>query len=246
MECGKANEEDIIYTLNRHRYESLNNKWKSHLKRMFPDIQPSDFLHAYNYKDPYAKPDIVIVAKSKRIYLSIKSGHNPSCHQESFVSFMDFLRKSKVPEKYLHIIYFFHFGRTNKLSNNGKSFSKQEIISNYGAYLFQLNKYLETRKDLIEKIVYRAVIRGIRSNVDEIDYFYYGNINNGFLLSRQDIFDFIMNDNTGQMYGAPRFGSLVYQPNGRNANKKDQIYVRIKWPVLCTKYYDKEFLSKYS
>lgn len=246
MQCGKANELDIIGLLDGHRFESLNMKWKSLLRRMFPHIQENDLIRARFYNDPYAKPDIVIIVKSKRIFLSIKSGHNPSCHQEAFVSFIEFLRKSQVPERYLRTITFYHFGKSRKLTNGGKSFTKEEIVAKFGNYLSEVNKYLETRKDLIEKVIYRAVIRGVRSNVDEIDYFYYGNVNNGFMLSRQDIYEFITNDSTGIKNGAPRFGSLVYQPNGRKENGKEQTYVRIKWPVLCMKYYDKDFLEKYS
>jgi hypothetical protein len=246
MQCGKANEFDILSLLNNHCFDSLNPKWRSHLRRMFPQIQETDLVKAYSYHDSYAKPDIVIMVGEKRIFLSIKSGHNPSCHQESFYSFMEFLRKSQVPERYLRTISFYHFGKSRKLSNNGKSFTKEDIVSKYGHYLTETNQYLETRKDLTEKVIYRAVIRGVRSNVDEIDYFYYGNVNNGFLLSRQDIYELITNDLTGTKNGAPRFGSLVYQPNGRKENGKDQAYVRIKWPILCTKYYDKKFMEKYS
>jgi hypothetical protein len=246
MQCGKANELDIIAVLNNHRFQSLNDKWKSLVKRMFPLIKDDDLIRAYSYKDPYAKPDLMVVVQSQRIFLSIKSGHNPSCHQELFGSFMDFLRKSQVPERYLRIISFFHFGRSSKLSNNGRSFTKDEIVSQYGQYIVETNEYFQTRKDLIEKVIYRTVIRGVRSNVDEIDYFYYGNVNNGFMLSRQDIFEFITHDFTGLKNVAPRFGSLLYQPDGRRVDRKEQAYVRIKWPILCTKYYDKEFLKKYS
>lgn len=246
MDCGRANEFDIISTLNGKCFGIIVPKWQKHLRKMFPGIKDTDLVRSYYYDDPYAKPDIVIVVGSKKIYLSIKSGHNPSCHQEEFTSFMEFLRKSQVPERYLHIISFFHFGRTSKLSNHGRSFTKDEIESQYGKYLLECNEYLATRDDVSEKVIYRAVIRGTRSNVNEIDYFYYGNVSNGFLMSRLEVHDFILSDRSGKMDGAPRFGSLVYQPNGRRADRKEQSYVRIKWPILCLKFYDNEWLEKYS
>ena len=246
MDSGKANELDIISGINGYHYKHLNPKWQSLIKRMFPKISPNDEVKCYFYRDRYAKPDIVIQVKSIKVYVSIKSGHNPSCHQESFPSFVKFLRKCRIPERYIRIITFYHFGRTQKLSKDGESFTRDEIIEKYGDYLVELNNYLLTRSDVTEKIIYRAIIRGTKPNVDQIDYFYYGNVYSGFLLSRNQIHDLVMTGGEKDYRGAPHFGALVYQANGRKDDRIDKAYVRIKWPVLCLNFYDQEFVKKYS
>ncbi len=246
MKSGKANELDIISALNGYYFKDLNPMWQHYVKRIFPKITDNDTIRAYLYWDNRAKPDMVLICNQVRKFVSIKSGHNPTCHHETLSSFITFLRKNKIPERYIRIILFYHYGRSDKLSNNGQSFTRKEIIDQYGDYLADLNNYLETRTDITEKLIYRTIIRGLRPNVDLVDFFYYGSVNNGFLLSRQDVYNEIINDNDKDPRGAPHFGGLLYQARTRQDDNPERSCVRIMWPILCLNFYNKEFLKKYS
>ena len=98
---GAINETIILTAINRHHYKDLDSNWKKHIKRMFKEIQDDDFILAryYEYKD--AKPDLEIIVNNRKIFLSIKSGHSPTMHDEPIKTFFDFLRSLKFLKEYL-------------------------------------------------------------------------------------------------------------------------------------------------
>ena len=245
MQAGKQNEIDIMTAVSGQKYEDIDSKWKSHLKKMFPDIESGDVVHTYFYHDTHAKPDIVITVKNKSIKLSIKSGKNPSCHLENFSDFMSFLIKNGVPNRIIRILSFYQFGRSEKLSNDGKPFSREELQTNFKQYVKEASDYFLDHKQIVGKIIYRTIIRGIRKNVDPIDYFYYGSVKRGFLLSREEIYKEIIEDPFVESR-AIHFYGLVFQPCGRKETREDRLFVRIKWPILSVRFYDDDFINKYS
>ena len=245
MQSGKQNEIDIITALTGKAFSDLEENWKKHIKTMFPSIKETDVIHAYFYHDDHAKPDIVVTVNSVSIMLSIKSGRNPSCHLENYSDFMGYLSKIGVPYRIQRIMYFYQFGRTEKLSNHGEPFTRDQIQNNFKPYIKEVNEFFLAHQDIVKKIIFRSLIRGIRYKADPIDYFYYGSVNRGFLLSRDDIYRIILEDPYTESR-AIHFYSLIFQPDGRSVSKANHLYIRIKWPVLCIKFYDDEFIEKYS
>ena len=245
MQNGKQNEIDIMSAFSGLPYEFLTEKWKKHIKRMFPEVQDKDVVHTYFYDDSKAKPDIVIRINNHSVLVSIKSGHNPSCHLEVFSEFQDFLIKEKVPPRVIKTIAFYQFGESAKLSNDGVPFTREQIQTKFKKYIQEVNQYFLSRPELVKKIIYRSLIRGIRYNTKPIDYFYYGNARQGFLLSVDDIYNEVLNDQYIDCR-AIHFYALVYQPDGRRLDRDRRLFVRIKWPILCRRFYEKEFLEKYS
>lgn len=245
MQNGKQNEIDIMCAFSGVQYEFLTDKWKKHMKKMFPDIQDKDVIHTYFYDDSKAKPDIVIRVNNKSVLVSIKSGHNPSCHLEVFSDFQDFLIKQGVPRRILKIISFYQFGESEKLSNNGVPFSREEIQTQFKQYIQEVNNYFLNNPELVKKIIYRSLIRGVRRYTKPIDFFYYGNARQGFLLSVDDIYNEIINDPYIECR-AIHFFALVYQPDGRRLDRDRRLFVRIKWPILSRRFYEEDFLEKYS
>ena len=245
MNSGKQNEIDILSALTGKKFKDLEENWQKHVRKMFPSIKDEDVIHAFFYQDGYAKPDIVVSVNEKSKLLSVKSGKNPSCHLESFEEFSMFLANLGVPQRIIKIIHFYQFGRSNKLSNHGEAFSRAQLQSDFAPYIKEVNEYFLAHSGMVKKIIYRTLIRGLRYRAEPIDFFYYGNVNRGFIFSVDDIYKLILEDPYIDCR-AIHFYALVFQPDGRRVDKQNHLYVRIKWPVLSLRFYDDGFIEKYS
>ena len=231
---GLLNEEEIIKYLNNKTFVELDEKWQRYIKEMFPFVKECDIILAKKFPDHKAKPDAIIKVRNTVHYLSIKSGRNPSVHQEDYFVFQNFLKSIGVPIKILKIIYFFHFGMTKTCSNDGKPFSKEELEEKYGQYFLRASEFLDNEK-IIKKIIYRTIVKGANMKRTGITYLYYGNVEKGFLLSKEDIYSLVLNYREHK--SSIHFGGLNYQPCGRKRTTIDYRYVRIKWPILSPMFY---------
>ena len=240
---GGYNETIILTALNRHYFKDLDGKWKRHMKRMYKNIKPNDYIYASYYEYDDAKPDIVIEVNGQKKYLSIKSGHAPSVHSEPIKTFFDHLRSLDVPERIIKIIAFYHYGYSLKKGVTKKVLTRKEIIDKYSQYIKEVNDYFDSHQEIVRELIYRFIIHG-RLERDLIDYFYYGNVAKGFLLSIYDIINLIMNtSNIG--CESICFKHLVYVSYARDLSRVDKNRIRISWPILCLYFYDKEFMEKY-
>lgn len=231
---GLMNETEIINHLNCMLFGELDSKWQQHIKTMFPFIVDDDIIYARPFPDHQAKPDAIIKVRNSCEYLSIKSGRNPSVHQEEFFTFQNFMKKMGVPKNVLRTIYFFHFGETKKLNNNGKPFTKEELEEKYGKYFLKASQILDN-PDIIKAMIKRTIIKGASSRRIGLTYLYFGNVDKGFLLSKEDIYSLVLNYREHK--SSIHFGGLNYQPGGRKRTSPDYRYVRIKWPILSPMFY---------
>ena len=241
MNDGIKNEYAIIEEINMKKYYQLREHWKIIIKIIFPFIKDDDLLRAFSFNDKHAKPDIYIAYKGLKKYISIKTGTNPSIHQEYYYDFFKFLERNGLDKKIIKIIYFYHFGITNKLSNNGLPFTKDEIVDKYKKYIIFANQEINKNKDLIKRVINRAVIQGNNTERQIIDYFYYGNNEKGYLLTKNDIYRMVLKEKKEDDKFI-HFGGLIYQPSGRKVGSRDRNYSRIKWPILSVKFYIDEII----
>ena len=241
---GTNNETMIMLALHNHYYKDLSVKWKRHIKRMFKDIKDNDFIKAHYYPLKDAKPDLVIwVNNSKKTLLSIKSGHSPSVHFESINSFYEFLRELNVPEDIIEIIYFYHYGFKRSGGDRNHPLSRDELITQYSGDIKKVNNYFASNEDILQEIIYRTIIRG-RLRRDLIDYFYYGNVSKGYLLSCADIIQLILHT-PNDICQSVCFKTLTYVSNARNLDNDRKYTLKINWPILSRWFYDEEFLKRY-
>lgn len=240
---GMLNEQIIIRALNNHKFIDLDDNWKRHMRRMFPHIKPNDHIRTYKYIYPDAKPDIEIVVNDKKIFLSIKSGRSPCMHYEPIYTFRRFLKENGVPERIIKIILFYHYGYSLKKRVSDHILSREEILNMFPKEIKEANDYFKSHSSFLVELIYRAIIRG-RLKRDLIDFFYYGNVNKGFLLSVTDIINLITNSNpnTDQTLA---FKCLTYVAVSRDPNNERHHNLKINWPILCTYFYDTNFMDKY-
>lgn len=232
---GLSNEEKIISYLNKKKFYLLNEKWKGHICKIFPNVHNNDLIFARHYPDNCSKPDMIIEVDGEEKYVSIKTGKCPSVHQESFYSFKRFLSRLHVSYRTLETIRFFHFGDSKKLGINKNPLSRDELIKDYSSYFVEASKELD-KEYIIKAVINRTVIRGTSSSRCAVDYLYYGDLEHGKLLSKSDIYDIVLaNRNHGK--SAIYFGGLIYMPSSRSVTRPERNYVRIKWSVLSLLYY---------
>lgn len=232
---GIKNENDIIKYLDGKAYKELNEKWKNHMRLMFSFVEEDDLISCQHYEDEKGKPDIVITVRHTNVYVSIKTGKPCSMHREPLGTFEAFLRKKGVSEKTIKTIRFFHYGETEKLSNNGKPFTPRELKDKYGRYFVEASKALD-KDEIIDAIVFRCVLKGCNLKRYKANFLYYGNLEHGYILSEEDIYSLVrqyrQHDKT-----AIHFGGLNYHPSGRDRSKLSFHECRIKWPILALLYY---------
>lgn len=235
---GLKNERNIINYLNGKRFCEINEKWQKHIKTMFKGVKEDDLIKCRHYEDDKGKPDMVITIKDEEAYVSIKTGKCVSMHHEPFGSFAEFLREEGVSEKTIRTIKFFHYGETEKVSNNGKPFTSEELKEKYMRYFVQASKELDKEK-IIDAVIYRCVLKGGLARRHKANFLYYGTVEKGYLLTEKDIYNLVYqyrrHDKT-----PIHFGGLNYHPNRRERSDIDFHDCRIRWPILSRLYYSSE------
>ena len=240
---GLNNEDEIINYLNRKVLRELNEKWRGIVLTMFPNAKDDDIIVVKHFPDKSAKPDMIVYINYEEKYVSIKTGYCPSMHQESFYSFLRFLRKLGVRYQDLEIIRFFHYGDSKKLKTGNNPLSLKELKTRFSPYFLKVSKDLDQDR-IIKRIIDRTVIRGTNPGRTAIDFLYYGDLEHGNIISREEIYEMILayrnHDKT-----PIHFGGLVYMPNSRKVGRRERNFVRIKWPLLSFLYYrGKEDIEK--
>ncbi|MCQ2087702.1 MAG: hypothetical protein MJZ37_06520 [Bacilli bacterium] len=237
-EYGLKNEKDIIDYLNEKRFKDLNEKWKNHIKHMFPFVIEKDLIHCSHYEDQNGKPDIVITVRHTNMYVSIKTGKKCSMHQEPIETFLAFLKKKGVSDRTLKIIKFYQYGETEKLNNNGRPFTPKELEEKFKDYFTEASKDLD-KLEIIDAVIFRSILKGCVLKRYKVNYLYYGNLETGYLLSEEDIYSLVLqyrnHDKT-----AIHFGGLNLQPARRERSNIKYHDIRIKWPILSLLYYRSE------
>lgn len=236
LDYGRTLELQITGGLNDKLLSELPEHWQNILKRLFPGISDDARIHANLFHDPHAKPDIVISYKHVAKKVSIKCGRNPTVHMENYNCFMRCIRLFGATRFILEYFELYHFGKTARISKNGEAYTHDELLVTFADEFEQVNKMINANKELLREIVYRGVIKGYNEGADEIDCLYYGNFEQGFMLTKEEIYDAILNDKKNDR-GPLHFGGLIYQPGGRREDRVDRYYSKLKWPILAVKFY---------
>jgi len=228
-------EEHFASFFNNRQYDQIFTKWKRHLKRMFPSIKNSDTVYCRRYQDAFTKPDLILEACGERKLLSLKSGKNPSVHQEYFKSFFEFLTSIGVSWETRATLSLYHFGTSRRLGITGTPLTKAEIVERFSDKIVKANEELNN-PEIVKKVVERCIFQGVHQDKEGIDFFYYGSLEKGFLCDKEQIIESVLSRKEISS-NFIHFGELVYQPSGRSRQSKDFLYSRIHWPILAWLYY---------
>lgn len=232
---GLDNEKNIINYLNLKKFGEINDKWQKHIRKMFPNVSDNEIIYARHYPDNCSKPDIIVEVGGVEKFISIKTGNFPAVHQESYFGFRRFLERLDVSHRTLEIIRFFHYGDSKKIGTGNNPLSWEELKKRFSNYFLEASTELDKEK-IIKAVVNRAVIRGTSSTRRPIDFLYYGDLENGKIISKEEIYMIVL---AYRKHGKSpiHFGGLYYMPSSRKVGRRERNYVRIKWSLLSFLYY---------
>ncbi len=237
---GFKNESYISEYLNEKKFGLLNENIKNFLCWLFErkigdnEIVYSDQTEKIGRK--FTKPDIWIKISDVKKFISIKIGCGNSVHQEPLTRFCEFLTSIKVPNEIVNNLKLYHFGDDTIDGSGVKRYSTNEIKNKYENKIKQTNDFLN-QKQVLNQIIYRVLFIGSFKNYNIVDAIYYGTKDNGLWASREEILNFLLNNNDISASGI-HFSYLTYQPWTRDCNRtakhSDRRYVmQVKWGKLA-------------
>jgi len=239
MNIGYLNENKIIWQLNKKRFKELTQHWQNIISKMFNSVNDDTFIKC-RLIGRDCKTDIEVIIEDEKKNISIKSGSGVSVHYEHIESFLDFLKILNISKDSLDFLKKFQYGIVDQNNLKKNIISTKELKKEYKNEIDIINKEFED-DNVIEKIIYRCIIKGRSPYHQEIDYLYYGNEKNGYILSKEELIKYLPRIciNTNSIH----FGPLIYQAANRNVSessfnsyKKD--YIQIKWRTI-----EKDILS---
>ena len=225
----------FIHYFNNRKYSEFSEKWKKHLKRMFPEIQEDTIVYCSKHENYFAKGDIDLRIKGNKKIISLKNGKNACMHRERFTWLYQTLKDIGISKEALNIITLYQFGECQAYGHLDKPLTKEEIVSKYGSLILKTNKELN-KDNVLNMIIERAVIQGRKEYRQKIDFLYYGNIQKGILLSIEQIYESIKSRKQLSSNWL-HFGQLVFQPAARSRESENYLETTIHWPVLGKLFY---------
>lgn len=225
----------FIHYFENKKYSEFPEKWKKHLRRIFPEIKDDTVVHCSKHENYYAKGDVDLRADGQRVIISLKSGKNPCMHKEPFKTFYQDLKDMGVSFQTLNLITLYQFGECKIYGHEDKPLTKDEIVAQYGHLILKANKELNKPK-IIEMVIQRAIIIGKQNYREPINYLYYGNLEKGILVSTDQIYQSVFSRKELSSSWI-QFGQLVFQPGSRSRENMRYCDSTIHWPVLSKLYY---------
>lgn len=229
MNDGFLNEETLRTYINERSFSDYNENIKSFLRFLFDEEFEVNLPFFASKIAGRAKPDLCISHNGIKKYVSLKKGSGNSVHQEGIEVFFPFFR-DLFGDEALDKLKLFHYG-DDTLDDSGEiRYDAAGCKLRYAKQIADLNELINTRERL-EVFLNRFLFVGNVKSAS-VDVIYHGTINNGLWASREEIFDYML-DNKFDM-NAIHFGPLTYQVWGRNEKRTavhpERRYVmQIKW-----------------
>lgn len=229
------NEFNFIHYFNNKKFNQLSEKWKKHLKRIFPSINNDSVIYCSKHENYSAKGDIDLRIKGDKKIISLKNGKNPTMHKERFTWLYHDLKNLGLSSQTLNVLTLYQFGECKSYGHIEKPLSREEIILKYSPLIKKANEELN-REEVLDMIIERSIVKGRKEYRQSIDYLYYGNLEKGILISTDQIYKSIKSRKSLSSNWI-HFGQLVFQPAARSREKNNYLDSAIHWPVLGKLFY---------
>lgn len=228
MNYGFINENDFINSLNNKQIKDVPQHLKEQLLKIF-NCDENSILSCKKYKGHY-KPDVYLKCNDIKINISIKSGDNISAHEELLEQFVAFLSTIGITNRTIKIIKFYHYGDGTTDGSGDSLLDLKYMQFKYSNYIMQANCELNNNKNYMN-IIDRILFSGKFNQNHSIDFIYYGTDKIGFLLSKEQIINYLVKQKS--MYlNCLHVGPFTYQPASRKTNKVK--YCQFKWKSLLS------------
>lgn len=191
---GFENQEMIFNALNGNSISKLrNNNLKQFIKKIFGKVDNDAIIVCSKIENNREKGsfDITIGKITKRIL--IKTGKQNSVHQEAFQEFYSFLENNlNAPQKIINSFKLLQWGdgTLDGKTEKSKWLKMNELKKIYKNEITELQNYINHPK-VAMKLLRRFLLEGSENTSGQlVDYYYYGDVNDGMWASSQNILDF--------------------------------------------------------
>ncbi len=228
---GFENEKQLLSALNCS-YDNLNSNLKRIVIALFPEIGLADNIKCTR-PNSGSKADIEISVKNKKLGVSIKKGSGNSVHQEPIEDFVEFLKSEfNAPQTVCDDLKFFIWG---DLTLDGKGnpvdrMSVPQIKKLHKDKIVNFQRFIDLHK---EDILKRVLKVGVKDDLVEADYLYYGDKSNGYIVDMDTAIEYLSSKST-----CPGLGGLTFQAwnrnleNKKNSTEKKRGEIQFKWGKL--------------
>jgi len=227
---GFENENMIIYEINNKSFKYLSNDLQKVIKYINKGKIPES-ISAQKYGG-ISKADLSITIDGTEYFISVKKGTGNSVHQERIESFIYSLEtKHEKDESVFNDLRHFIWG-DDTLDGQGKAnerISANEYKKKYPNRIDNIQSYFDKyRKDLLIKFLFTG-----SSSTSNIDYIFYGDINECFIVNKDDLLKFALNNAKKPIsIGALNFQAWNRNINGGDKSEKKRGQIQLKWGNL--------------
>lgn len=222
---GLSNEESIEAALNQKLVKDINPNLLTMLKRMYGPLDEKETVLCERIPG-VMKPDLKITYKGITNYVSVKSGHANTVHEEQVSTLIPFLRSVGVSEIDISNFLFLLYRDGTKDGTGEKSFEFLEHRLENKQLIKEFNERINGSKILVEKVIERCLFKGSKDSNIEAQYIYFGTVNFGVLCSKKQInkhisrrtWDYMDNPHIGPLQF--RAHTLANKDNTEEQNKK--------------------------
>lgn len=232
MNDGFINESIMREYINNNTFDKYNSNIKKFLVFLFENNISTDIPFIATKEGGQVKPDLSIKHNGIVKYVSIKKGSGNSVHQEKIEVFFPFVEEY-FDKLLLNDLKKFHYGDDTIDDTGEKRYNANECKNRYIKEIEKLNLNFNKKENLL-LFLNRFLFVGNISSVT-VDAIYHGTIISGLWASRDEIVNYILNNNF--LTNAIHFGPLTYQVWGRNekgmAIHPERRYVmQVKWGCI--------------
>lgn len=227
---GFDNEKQIISTINSVPFKNLSTNLKNVLLKINNGKVPK-ILSAKKYGGT-DKADLSLTIDDKEYFISVKKGTGNSVHQEPIENFVAFLKTNFEDDiSVFNDLRHFIWG-DNTLNGKGdieNRISASKYKKNFPEKVKNIQNYFDRhKKELLE----RFLITGAISN-KKADYLFYGDINNCFVVSDDDMINYALNNSKRPIsIGVLTFQAWNRNINGGNKSEHKRGQIQLKWGNL--------------
>lgn len=215
---GSLVEDEFVLNLNNKRVRNLTNNLKTLIRDVFGAVSDFSKIKCSRMED-FIKPDIVITIGKVSKYISIKSGRSTNLHGEQIDTVIEFLANEGMPLRHLQLLRYYQYG-DGTLNGTGKDRRNyHETFDWLEKYIKEFNEYIERHKEIVIAVVSRIVFDGVDPDAPKADYVYWGDINYGVAVSRNQIMNHLRRKNWA-FYDNIHFGPLLIRPHAKYAHRE--------------------------
>ena len=213
---GHLVELEIVHQLNNVRFKDLSPNLKRLINDIFGVVDKREKIKCYKCEE-YIKPDILIVVKKVKAYVSIKSGSANVLHGELITTMGPFLREIGIEDKYLKTLCLYHFG-DGTLDGSGKERKNYHETYNWlKKDIGIFNNAVNSNHEIIVKLIERVMFKGVREDAPAADYIYCGDAELGETISKYQVLKYLERKDFGFLENL-HFGPLLIRPHAKYAH----------------------------